>query len=406
MATRTKAQAEKLLQDQLEHERELRLEAERVAREQEAENRRLAQETGNFEYENEQPDNFARARAYCALMGPDDELAVYRRGPNRKESFVGNIEAQNFDPAVVKERFGGGDYIFKGYNEKNQIDFRAEISIEGKPKIEVEGPVTIDHQTQKPQQDMQQLVTMMAESNRTMIAELARLITKPEKSTADVLNEIKAYKDIFSPASAVPVAQPVDQLMSAMKMGAELAGMNGGGDGNQAWLLKAMDTFGKPIMDAIASGQLAQQQPARIAAPASPQARIPAQPTEDNPMNLMMKGYIGILTRAAKQNEEVEGYANTILDLIPESDFTQFEVMIRADDWQQRMAMYAPSVNDYPGWFLNLRNTIIEFIDGDRADEQDRTQLTEVKPGDRVQSHETDIIDKSKSDTGNTGGNT
>jgi len=403
MATRTKAQAEKLLQEHLDKDRELRLEAERVAHETAAENQRLALEVGSFDYEAEAPDNFSRARAYCALLEPDDELAVYRRGLQRKEIFVGKIEAQNFDPAVVKEKFGGGEFIFKGYNEKHQIDFRAEISIEGKPKIENEGPVTIDHQTQKPQLDAQQLVAMIQESNRAMFGEIARLLTKPEKSTADVLSEIKTYKELFAPAaSPQAVQQPVDQLMSAMKMGADLAAMNGGGgDSNQAWLMKALDMFGKPIMDAIASGQLAPKEPARPALPGT-QARIaaPAQQQEDDSMNLMMKGYIGILTKAARQNEDATGYADNILQLIPASELPAFEAMIRADDWQQRMAAYAPSVNDYPGWFSNLRNIVIEFIDADRAD----VELTDQFAGDSVQTHENDLAHKTKAGD-DTGGN-
>lgn len=397
--TRTKQEAENLLQEELSRERALRLEAERIAREQqeELEQSRLP-DAGGFGAESIEPDNYMRVRAYCATLGPDDKLAVYRRMAKRQSKFVGSIETNNFDPELVKERFGGGDYIFLGYNESHQIDFRAEMSIEGRPITESDPAVTADHQSPKPQFDAQQLVVMMQESNRAMLKEIAGLFSKPEKSTSDVLNEIKTYKELFAPASTVPAAQPLDQLMAAMKMGAELNTMtNGGGDNNQAWLMKALDIFGKPIMEVIASGQLAKEPPAlpgnqpRIAAPsASPQV------TEDEPMNLMMKGYIGILAKAARQNAEVTEYADSILDLIPEAEMQTFEAMIRADDWQQRLAVYSASVNDYPGWFLNLRNTVISFIDADREE----ALLTSVKPGDSVSAHENEHSDKNKAGSG------
>jgi len=234
-----------------------------------------------------------------------------------------------------------------------------------------------------------------------LLSTLAGSQPKP-KTTTEVLMELQMMRDIFAPTNVAPVAAPVTQFMDAMKMGMEMAAMNSGGEGNNAWAMKAMEMFGKPIMDAVMSGQL-KPEVRTIPARALPTpAAIPVLPTEtqteDDAMGLMLKGYLKMLQRAAAQNEPTDGYADTILNLIPDSSMSEFESMLRADDWPVKMATHSPAVNQYPVWFSSLRATLIEFIDADNAEIAAGDVLTGKPVTDSVNHHENDITGSPKAD--------
>jgi len=388
MAPRTKAQAERLYQEQLAAAKEEMLknqEAARLQQEAEAEAAELEMFSGDAE-----PDAYAKIRAYCATSGTEDSLGIYRQLPQKQEMFICKIAADEFDPEIIKARFGGGTFIIKGYDEKNRIKLRQFISIEGEPIIESKPAVpAVVAAPAAPQFDMHALAALLAENNRQLLNAIGQSQVKP-RSTAEILEEMKLMRDILAPASAQPAQQfnPVELL----KLGME---MNGGGSDN-AWALKAMEMFGKPIMDGMIAAKSQAAVPARAALPDRQTTPIGQQQQEESAVNLMLKGYIKMVGQAAAQNQNVEEYADTILNLVPESQLPEVEALLRADDWQTKLAAYSADVNTYPQWFAQLRQTLLAYIDEDRA-------LTTGQAGDSLIAHEN--ANSSKNATGgDTGG--
>lgn len=374
--TRSKVEAERLLAEQIE--------AERIEREQ------VERELYGGDTE---PDAYAKIRAYCSTVGTEDSLGIYRQLPQKQEMFICKITADEFDPETIKSRFGGGTFIIKGYDDKNKIRLRQVISIEGEPIIESKAVAAPAQQAPAaPAFDMQALLAAMQENNRQLLSALTQVQHK-ERSTADMLEEMKLMRDVFAPASAAPQYNPVEM----MKLGMEMAG----GEGNNAWVSKMIDVFGKPIIDGMVAAKT--QTSAAPARPSLPAAKASATPQaqslteEETAVNLMLKGYIKMIGNAAAKNENVAEYADTILNLLPEPSLPEVEVLLRADDWQAKLAAYSPAVNEHPVWFANLRDTLLAYIDEDRA------ALTQPGSGGNVIGHEN--ADPSKtSDNGDAGG--
>jgi len=302
----------------------------------------------------------------------------------------------------LQNTFGGGRYHVRVYAPGGRgvvLAANKWIDIAGDAKVvALNVPAAASQQT-----DLSPVLAAISQQNSNFEKLLATIVSnqpKP-KTTAEVLEEMRLMRDIFAPAVTTPVTPPVTQFMDAMKMGMEMATMNAGGDGNNAWAMKAMDMFGKPIMEAVMSGQIkpevratpvrALPSPAVVTAPVN---EIQT-PIEDDAMNLMLKGYLKMLQKAAANNEPTDEYADTILSLLPESSMPEFEGMIRADNWREKMAIYSPAVNQYPDWFTSLRNVLIEFIDADNAELTGGAgTLTPVLTGkladDSVSHHEND----------------
>jgi hypothetical protein len=377
MATRSKAQAEKLLQQQLEDERVARLlEEERL----------LALQYGG----DDEPDAYAKIRSYCSTVGTDDSLGIYRQLPQKQEMFICKIDADEFDPETIKARFGGGTFIIKGYDDHNKIRLRQFISIEGDPIVETNKPalalVPVD-----PPFNMQSLLAILQENNKMLLASIAQSQPQP-KTTVQVLEEMKLMRDIFAPAAA-----PQTNLVEMLKLGMSLQG--GGGD--NAWVGQMIEVFGKPIVEGMVAAKAQGAVPATPARPAIAAPVAAHKQTEEEPaVNIILRGYIKMVATAAAANEDVIEYADTILNMVPASQLPEVEALLRADDWQTKMAAYTPAVNQYPVWFANLRNTLIQFIDSDRLE-----NLTAGGDGGRVSGHEDADTDKTPHDD-NPGGST
>ena len=103
-------------------------------------------------------------------------------------------------------------------------------------------------------------------------------------------------------------------------------------------------------------------------------------------MSLMMTGYIRMLGAHAANNEPVDEHADRSLALIPASRLADFEAMLVAPDWLNRLTAISPTVAHHPAWFTTLRNTMLEYIKEDREAGQG---LTDTGDTSNVTSHET-----------------
>lgn len=323
-------------------------------------------------------------------------------GNTKLEKYMGRYSVTDYAQGnlldTLQNTYGSGKYHIRVYHPGGRgLAANKWIDIADNPNFQP----AVQQQAAPAAVDLTPILQTMQAGFEKMFTAMTQNQPK-QKTSLETLQELAMMRDIFSPAQQVQPVQPVTQIMDAMKMGIEMAAMNSGGDGNNAWALKAMDMFGKPIVDAVMSAQHA---PVAQHRPATPALNAPVQSnsvqsvnneTEENPMSLMLKGYIKMLSNAAAQNADVAEYADEVLTVLPASQLPEFETMLRAPDWQAKLSGQAPVVNQYPVWFGNLRNMILEFIDADRA------ELTGQPQGDSVTSHDTDITN-TKQPQGNTG---
>jgi len=338
-------------------------------------------------FDDELPDDVTDITNALAEIGEDDGafVSVYKYkldNGRRSREYIDRFPAFEFSLNSLKDIWGAGSYLISLYEAGGQrLIKRRKISIASSPKAD-----QASHRSD-PVQDLTPLITAMQDGFKAMLGAIAQSQPK-QQSRMEMLEEMKLMRDTLAPVATPSAVTPVQQVMDAMKLGMEMAAMNAGGDSNNQWAMKAMEMFGKPIVDAVLAGNIQPQpangqQPGGLSSPATPALPGNPQPQpveEDSAVNLMLKGYIQLLSNAAEKNEPVEDYANSILDMVPNSQIGEVEALLRSAEWQSKLAAAAPAVNKYPVWFGNLRGLLLEFIDQDKA-EMASAVLPEKKDG-------------------------
>lgn len=324
-------------------------------------------------------------------------IMVYREtitGNNKVEKYLARYNVSEYANGnlldTLQNTYGGGRYHIRVYRANGAgIAANRWIDIADNPNVTPLVPAANIAPAASPV-DLTPLVTMMQQGFEKIFVAMTQAQQKPQ-TRAEMLDEMRIMREMFTPpvqnTPTVPQYNPVDM----MKLGMEMAQM-GGGDNNNAWIAKMIDTFGKPIVDQVIASQAAKTIPQRtlpqpVVSPATPAlpTTTPITDESEDAVNIMIKGYLKLLTGAASSNHPVEDYADGILNFIPASELPDFDAMLRAADWRDRFAQYSPAVLQYPQWFENLRNTLIAYIDEDRAA---NGNLTTSLSGASVAGHE------------------
>lgn len=368
--------------------------------------RELAKMTELIDYPDEQNidyDDVTALNNLLAELGASSEdskgfITVFKEtitNGAKSEKYMGRFDVVDYDSGNLldhlKNNFGGGRYHIRVYTARKKI---GGVGMAANKWIDIDGgaaqpSATLQTIHAAPQLDLSPLMQTMQQGFAGLLA--AMQANQPKQtSRMEMLEEMKAIRDITAPAVQPASAANYDPV-SLLKLGVEMANNNNGGSDN-SWVNKMIETFAPAMMTAFKNQQektIQPQQPVQSlpAQTAQPQQAQPQQ-VEDEPMTMMMKGYLKMLSTAASQNQDVEEYADQIINLVPSTQLPEFETMLRSADWQTQLAKHADVVNLYPVWFTNLRNVTLEFIDADRADEQERA-LTAKKGGASVTAHET-----------------
>jgi hypothetical protein len=316
---------------------------------------------------------------------------------SKTEKYMGRHAVADFASGTLlehlKNTFGGGRYHIRVYHSSGR-------GLAANKMIDIEGDTVapVISAPQAPAVDLSPITQAMAQMQSNFEKLLSAMVQSQPKqqSRLEMMEEMRVMRDVFAPP--VQAAQPVNNPLELIKLGVEMAGNGNGGDGNNAWVGKIIDTLGAPMMEMIMKNATAAP---ITASPALPRPQLPQsqpipqpqqqpqQTNEDDSMNLMLTGYLKMLERAAANNADVGEHADNILNVIPPSSLPEFETMLRANDWQVRLSAHSQIINKYPVWFTGLRNTIIAFIDEDRAELNGGGNLTDKTGADSVQSHET-----------------
>lgn len=323
-------------------------------------------------------------------------ITVYREitvGSNKKEEYLSKFDVAEYADGNLLENlqttYGGGKYhirVYRPYGEglaaNKWVSVAANPNAKPLPETIVQPAASLD---------ITPIIQTMQEGFTRMFDALKanQPAPAPQPTMAEKLQELQLMRDMFMPTqNSAPVNyNPVEMMKLGMEMAAN------GGDGNNMWVGKVLETFAPVILESIGK-QNNEQRPARAALPAKPQVtgqqqqpQLSNNEIEDDSMNLMLTGYLKMLNSAAKNNKPVEEYADTILNMLPADMLTEFETMLRAPDWQAKFASYSAGVTAYPGWYAQLREVLLAYIDEDKGG---GAVLTAEQTGDNVGDHETD----------------
>jgi hypothetical protein len=335
-----------------------------------------------FEY-----DDVTDLANVLAELGADEDgggfVVVNREEiqPNgkRDDVYIDRFAASEFSLENLKARWGAGRYKISVYKAGGAgLATRKVITIAKDPNAVPAAQVA------QPT-DLSPILAAIQKSNEGVVAAIMAMAQSGQKqpSRMDMLQEMQIMRDMFGRDNA-PVPSPVTDPLALMKFGAEMA-MNGagGGEGNNAWVDKMLTTFGPMLANVMdkptAAAPARPSLPAPVARPAPIDQPI-NQTTEDDPVSLLITNYLNLLSRAAQQNAPVDEYADSILAMIPTSSISEVESLLRPADWRDRLKQRTQAAEIHPVWFTALRDTLLQYIDEDRA-ELASTHLTpEAKP--------------------------
>lgn len=319
-------------------------------------------------------DDVTALNNVLAELGEDDAgggfVTVFREtieaSGKKPDEYLERFPASEFSLDNLKARWGAGKYKISVYQE-GRILTRKVITIAKDPNAVAPIATAAPAAT-----DLSPILSAIQQSNEKTIGAIMALAQGQAKtpSRTEMLQEMQIMREMFAPAGGSPAPQPYNPI-ELMKLGMEMAnGGSGGGESNNSWFNKMMETFGPALVPALTSA-VTPKEPARrastVALPA-PVARpdpLPSTPTE-NPVNIIIAQYLNMLKTAASKQAPVEEYADSILNSIPSAEIPGLEEMLKPADWREKTRQYTDAIELYPDWFTSLRDTVLQFIEDDR----------------------------------------
>lgn len=288
-----------------------------------------------------------------------------------RDSYIRTYQPSEFGLDVLRDEHGGGDFRVKVIGRDAKIIRNQTISIE---KVELP-PKTPDATAQ------------LGELMMRGFAEMANAIkstqdVKPQGlQITDVLGLISTLSPMFSHAAA-PVASsnatdPIDMLTKIIGVQKLLQGdvipKNSDGETDSgAIVLKAIETFGKPLAEMMAKNHqqvphepqpmLPMRAPVPLPSPNPVQQSI-IPPNEVNPedeeMGMRMALLRPMVLMAAANDADPETYANLMLDNFGEDQVQQY---IFAENWFDQITQIIPEAPTIRPWLERVRAVAIELL--------------------------------------------
>lgn len=303
-------------------------------------------------------------------------VVVYRKptDPRNKPAYVNEWFAVDFKISELAAAFGGGSYQYRVMGADGRFLTRGLLNIE-----EPKNPGVI-RSTNAPAP----VGTDGAEIANAILAAIKPLIDRPQKSTLDLLGELKMMREVFAPppgVAAAPATTPMDELKKMFEFNAMLDKLrgSGGGDsgGGSVWgeaMAKLVEQFAPSIVETLKAGAAAKAAgvdpaPAQLTAPVQPAAvdpipnnnpaasGAPVQPAGEIDMNLQLKLALSALASKAQANADPALYAHVVYDNLPD-DATIIDLCTRID-WFEYLCKVNDAIKPFHAWFISLRADLV-----------------------------------------------
>lgn len=323
----------------------------------------------------------SRVLAELGADASESKVQIFRiNRETRLGAFICSLLPSEFSLERIADDYGGGMFNIKVYvpardeTSGQRLGVRLvankRIFIEGAPKEpkrpDLSPPVPVLTAPAAPSE-----LALLANVMREGFEGMKLIVTQrqPDKSTLDVLREAAELRKILVGDAPQRERDPFDQftkfvdVYEAMKT--SVGGSGSAGEGMQLigvakQFISMMEKANTAPAGAVPA--LASPAPDPGAAPveAAPDpAQIPLSlPEDDDPVELIYRGYVTLLVRNARANSDVNVWAQTIYDQAPE-DFIEW--LFKNDQWMEWLAKYNADVKLYPAWFTRLHERIKEI---------------------------------------------
>jgi len=327
--------------------------------------------------DDEMPNDLALAMTLSQIgeTTPEAKVIVYKiDAEKKKDVYLYDCTVTEFAEGGVQEIqdcYGEGDYRVRVYYGNRILTVRrVPVGPSRKPK-KIEGITpAID------------FGAIMAANNAALLAgfkELAIGMKPAAGGNLETIQLITALKPLLAPTSVAVQStstDPIDMLTRVLALQREITPLPVNSDGDIsgiAILLKAMETFGKPIAEAMSAQKAAQATPGEqtydqagdvpqaLPAPAIASA-APVSAQEQPVMNeLQMKIAVfkPALILMAGANADPYPYACMVLDMFSDAEIAQY---INAPDWWMQLQVIIPEATPYQTWFASLRTQVVELL--------------------------------------------
>lgn len=302
--------------------------------------------------------------------GTEAKVIVYQIDEGKKKDIwlfdCPVSEFANGGLSEIQIRYGAGEYRVRVYSGNKLLTHR-RITI-GAPRIKQPEPT--------PQLDV---ATMIAQNNAAMLAGFKEIAASMRPvagggagmGVQEVIGLLGTLMPMMQPARQAPQSDPFDMVMKVLQLQKDLAPVPEGEAGTVNLIMKAMDTFGKPIAEAMAN-QKAQQaaypQPSpqqqcnvsQLPAPVENPITNPTEGTKDM-TDLEMK--IGIIKMPmllmADTGADTYPYACMLLDTLDDAEVAQF---VTNDNWFAELCKILPEAQSRQQWFEQLRANALSLL--------------------------------------------
>jgi hypothetical protein len=294
----------------------------------------------------------------------------------RQPIYVTEMLPSEFSMKRLADDFGGGRYNVRiyaprieegtGRNMGVQLVKNSQVFIEGPPKIRKEETVIVAPTPAGPDPVLTLLQEMRATNERLLTALTQR---PPEKSTTEQLRELVLLQKELAPPAPPPVKtlsefEMFDKAIAHMERVRAIMPTSDGDGGGMGMLAMLAREIVSGVRSARAAPEVTPQIPdAGEPQPSAPDNVVPIQretPQQDDedPMNLIIRGYVATLVANAKANAPIEPIAKQIYDMAPEAMLRTF---CADENYMSELEKVNKSAPLYKAYFDKLRAELIRL---------------------------------------------
>lgn len=317
-------------------------------------------ETDQYGTADDDPDDVALANVVAELGSDaaDAVVNVYQVDEKKNRAFVGSFAPADFSIGLIQAQFGAGEYRVEVRQNKKWLK-KSTIRIAA-PKVNPLAAIAAPApavETGKIIESMQSGFAQMGQMFAAALGQLAQNQPKP-KSSMEMLQELAMMKELMGGNSAPQGPDPMRLFEMATEI-ADKINPRQGEPGAGEMIMEAMKNFAPLINKAAEQSARPAMAPAPMIAPANPAPVVPnpANPEQDQ-MKFARKMYLNLLVSNAQAGNDTMTYANMLLDVAGETAALEFA---HSPTWFETLCAEEPMARQFPDWFAQLRNDVIEL---------------------------------------------
>lgn len=341
------------------------------------------------------PEAVELDRVLNEMQNPESAVVeVYRQiSHSRDLRYIDQMPVANYTIAALKSPpYNGGNLRVIVRNQRGHIVVNKLVPVEPPTAAPppINGAQAAPHST-----DTAAIMTAVLQVMGTGFNKLGELIVaaakenKPEvRTTKDILDELAAYKNLFTPETSQnsPI-DPMEQLDKILGVAEKLRGFAGEGGSPTTPFGEILAAAKFIIPEIRQSIQAAQHAPPVVddEQPAGALPQPPKQPAKEkanmNPnagtAKKMSDGIDFLVTQAAKDNDP-STYAGLLVDQVPHEILREY---VDSPSWFEQICMLNAGARPYREWFDELKGIVIGMLTDEQNAEQTVTPNDAATPG-------------------------